>query len=88
MDEIRGKLIAKVFGEGTRSQGPEYYIQPIDDYKERWAEVLVRKTVHLWQDDPLLHHLIDKIIVIRGEIIETKNTITVDPIEAEEIKNI
>ena len=86
MDEIRGKLIAKVFGKGTRSEGPKYFIQPIDDYKERWDEVLVRKTVHLWEDDPLLHDLIDKMVVIRGEIIETKSTITVDPIEAEEIK--
>jgi len=85
MDEIRGKLITKVFGKGTRSEGPEYYIQPIDDYKERWTEVLVRKTVHRWQDDPLLHGLINKIIVIRGKIIETRSTITVDPIEAEEI---
>ena len=86
MDEIRGKLIAKVFGKGTKSEGPKYFIQPIDDYKERWTEVLVRKTVHLWEDDPLLHGLINKMVVIRGEIIETKSTITVDPIEAEEIK--
>jgi len=87
MDKIRGKLIAKVFGKGTKSEGPKYFIHPIDDYKERWAEVLVRKTVHLWQDDPLLHGLIDKMVVIRGEIIESKSTITVDPMEAEEIKD-
>ncbi len=86
MDEIRGKLIAKVFGKTTMSEGPKYYILPIDDYKERWAEILVRKSVQLWQEDPLLHGLIDKMVVIRGEIIETKSTITVDPIEAEEIK--
>jgi len=85
MDEIRGKLIARISGKGSLSEGPEYYIQPIDHYKERWAEVLVRKKVHLWQDDQLLHGLIDKMVVIRGEIIETKSTITMDPIEAEEI---
>ena len=86
MDEIRGKLIAKVSGKGSLSEGPKYFIQPIDDYKERWDEILVRKTVQMWQDDPLLHGLIDKMVVIRGEIIETKSTITLDPIEAEELK--
>ncbi len=86
MDEIRGKLIAKIKGKGTKSEGPQYWIQPIDDYKNRWNEVLVRKTVHMWQNDPLLHDLIDKMVVIFGEIIETKSTITVDPIEAEELK--
>ena len=86
MDEIRGKLIAKTVGVGTKSEGPEYWIHPIDEYKERWDVILVRKTVHMWQDDPLLHGLIDKMVVIRGEIIETKSTITVDPIEAEELK--
>jgi RecJ-like exonuclease len=69
-----------------KSEGPQYWIQPIDDYKERWAEVTVRKTVQRWQNDPLLHDLIDKMVVIRGEIIETKSTITVDPIEVEELK--
>ena len=86
MDEIRGKLIAKIQAKGTKSEGPQYWIQPIDDYKNRWNEVLVRKTVHMWQNDPLLHDLIDKMVVIFGEIIETKSTITVDPIEAEELK--
>lgn len=86
MDEIRGKLITKTVGEGSLSEGPEYWIHPIDEYKERWDEVLVRKTVHMWQDDPLFHGLIDKMVVIHGEIIETRSTITMDPVEAEEIK--
>ena len=86
MDEIRGKLITKIQAKGTKSEGPQYWIQPIDDYNERWTKVTMRKTVQRWQNDSLLHDLINKMVVIRGEIIETKSTITVDPIEVEELK--
>ncbi|GAI93933.1 unnamed protein product, partial [marine sediment metagenome] len=43
MSEIRGILFAKVKGKGTRSEGPEYFIKPLDDYKNRWSEIIVRK---------------------------------------------
>jgi len=86
MDEIKGKLISKIKGEGTLSEGPNYYIQPIDEYKNRWDEVIVRKKVHLWENDPLLHDFVGKKVKISGEIIETKSTITVDPISIEEIE--
>lgn len=36
------------------------------------------KKTHLWQNDPVLHKYIDKKVLILGEIIETKSTITVD----------
>ena len=78
MDEIRGILFAIIKGKGTRSEGPEYFIKPLDDYKERWSEVLFRKKTHLWQKDPVLHEFIDKKVLIIGEIIETRSTITVD----------
>lgn len=78
MDEIRGTLFAEVVGKGTLSEGPKYWIKPSDDYKNRWSEVLVRKTVHLWEEDPVLHEFLDKKVVIYDDIIETKSTITVD----------
>ncbi len=43
MDEIRGILFAITKGKGTKSEGPEYFIKPIDDYKNRWSEILVKK---------------------------------------------
>ena len=43
MDEIRGTLFAIIKGKGTRSEGAEYFIKPLDDYKNRWSEILVRK---------------------------------------------
>ncbi len=78
MDEIRGLLFSIIEGKGTRSEGPTYFIKPLDVYKNRWSEVLVRKKTHLWEKDPVLHEFIDKKVLIIGEIIETKSTITVD----------
>ncbi|MFX1321436.1 MAG: hypothetical protein ACFFAQ_07305 [Promethearchaeota archaeon] len=78
MNEIRGILFAIIKGKGTRSEGPEYFIKPLDDYKSKWSEILVRKKTHLWQKDPELHKFLDKKVLIIGEIIETKHTITID----------
>ncbi|MFX1594765.1 MAG: hypothetical protein ACFFBK_01740, partial [Promethearchaeota archaeon] len=60
MDEIRGILFAIIKRKGTRSEGPEYFIKPIDDYKNRWSEVLIRKKTHIWEKDPELHKFLDK----------------------------
>jgi len=78
MDEIKGILSAKIARIGTKSEGPDYYISPLDDYANRWSEIIVRKKTHLWQEDPVLHKFLDKKVEILGEIIETKSTITVD----------
>ena len=85
MDEIRGILFARIKGKGTRSEGPEYFIKPLDDYKNRWSEILVRKKTHLWQKDPELHKFLDKKVLIIGEIIETRSTITIDYSEVKEL---
>jgi len=78
MNEIRGILFAKMKGKGTRSEGPEYFIKPLDEYKNRWSEILVRKKTHLWEKDPELHKFLNKNVLISGDIIETKHTITID----------
>jgi hypothetical protein len=78
MDEISGILFAETVGKGTKSEGPNYYLQPLDDYAKRWSKILVRKKTHLWENDPVLHKFIDKKVLIHGEVIETRSTITVD----------
>ena len=78
MGEIRGILFAVIEGKGTRSEGPKYFIKPLDDYKNRWSEILVRKKTHMWENDPELHKFLDNEVLINGEIIETKSTITID----------
>lgn len=78
MDEIRGTLFSIIKGKGTRSEGPEYFIKPLDDYTKRWSEVLIRKKTHMWERAPELHKFLDKKVLIIGDIIETKSTITID----------
>ncbi|MHA1472277.1 MAG: hypothetical protein ACTSQW_04175, partial [Promethearchaeota archaeon] len=70
MDEISGILTAEIVAKGTLSEGPKYYLQPLDDYSKRWSKILVRKKTHLWENDPVLHKYIDKKVLILGEIIE------------------
>ena len=86
MDEIRGILFAVIKRKGTKSEGPEYYIKPIDDYKSRWSEITIWKKTHRWEKDPELHELIDKKVLIIGEIIETKSTITVEYSKVKQIE--
>ena len=86
MNEIRGTLFAIIKGKGTRSEGPEYFIKPLDDYKDRWSEILVRKKTHMWEKDPELHKFLNKKVLIIGEIIETKSTITVDYSKVKQIE--
>ena len=83
---IEGQIFTKKKGVGTRSEGVEYYILPVDQYRERWEEILVRKKTHLWQNDPQLHPFVGKVVKIKGDIIETRSSITVDCIEIWEIK--
>lgn len=75
--KITGKLVSRNAWVGTRSEGPVYYILPTDEY-EKWGEIPVRKKILRWMKEPVLHELIGEIITIKGEIIETKDTITMD----------
>ena len=83
MGEIRGILIATTVGKGSRSEGSKYFIKPLDDYKNRWSEILVRKKTHMWENDLELHKFLDKEVLITGDIIETKSSITVDYMKIE-----
>jgi len=74
---ITGKLISRVSAVGTLSEGPIYFILPTGEYS-KWKEILVRKKEMRWMKDPILHELVGEIISIKGEIIETKDTITID----------
>jgi len=83
MGEIKGILFSIIQGKGSRSEGPTYFLRPLDEYKDRWSEVLVRKQTHIWEEDPKLHKFLDKRVLINGDIIETKSTITVDYMKIE-----
>ena len=83
---IAGKLVSKDAGVGTLSAGPKYYLIPEGKYKH-WGEVLLRKKVKMWQEDPALHPYIGEQVEIFAEFIETKDTLTVDYIKVKIIKN-
>lgn len=74
---ITGKLISRVDAVGTRSEGPIYFLLPTGEFK-KWREIRVGKRTMRWMKDPILHDLVGEIITINGEIIETKDTITID----------
>jgi hypothetical protein len=58
----------------------------LDEYKNKWSKILVRKKTHMWEKDPELHKFLDKKVLITGDIIETKKTITVDYIDVKAIE--
>ena len=74
---ITGKLISRVDAVGTKSEGPKYFLLPTGEFK-KWREIPVRKKTMRWMKDRILHDLVGEIITINGEIIETKDTITID----------
>ena len=75
--EITGKLISRQSGVGTLSEGPVYIICPTDKYA-KWKEIQIWTKVMRWMKDPVLHELIGEEVTIKGEITETKDTITIE----------
>ena len=86
MNEIRGTLFAIVEGKGTLSEGPTYFIKPLDDYKNRLSKILIRKKTNLWEKDPELHKFLDKKVLITGDVIETKSTISIDYLKVKQLE--
>ena len=86
MDEIRGVLFTLVEGKETLSEGPTYFIKLLDEYKDKWSEIPVRKKTELWEEDPELHKFLNKKVLITGDIIETKSTITIDYLKVETLE--
>jgi hypothetical protein len=85
-NQIKGILFLLKEGKGTLSEGPMYFLKPLDNYKDNWSKILVRKKTNDWEEDPNLHKFLDKKVLIYGEIIETKSSITIDYLEVRELK--
>jgi hypothetical protein len=81
---ITGHLTMQSERVGSLSEGPEYYIEPTDEYSNRWDRIHVRKQTHRWEEDPNLHSLVNKKVEIIADIIETRTSITIDYIEVKE----
>ncbi len=81
---INGHLTVQMERVGTRSEGPEYYIEPTDEYSKRWDRIHVRKQSHRWEEDSNLQNLVNKEVEIIADIIETRTSITIDYFEVKE----
>jgi hypothetical protein len=93
LKEYKGKLKTKQAGVGTKSEGPEYYLELIEPNEFGQTELFIRKEGHLWESDPNLHPFIGKNVIIIGEPMITKHvkfegTIKSEGIDYKEIKGI
>lgn len=75
--KIMGTLISRQTNIGSRSEGPQYFICPTDNYK-RWREIPIQKKILRWMPDPVLHKFIGEMVILSGEITETKDTISIE----------
>lgn len=62
MAETHGYLLARLARIGSKSEGPEYFLQLWD-----YAEVHVVKKVYPWQEEPELHKHLGKKVTILGD---------------------
>lgn len=82
---VTGKILSNEAGTGSLSAGLEYYLIPEGKYAH-WGQIILRKKTMLWESDPVLHQFIGKHVEIYAEIIETKDTITLDYIEVKKLE--
>lgn len=72
--DYKGRLISKLAGEGTKSAGPEYFLELLEPNSFGQTELFVRKDAHLWEEDLRLQPFINKNVIITGESIVVKRT--------------
>ena len=83
---ITGILISESENIGTLSEGLSYWIKPTDEYGKQCEKIFVRKKTLTWQIDPELNKFLWKTVMLFEEIIETKDTITMQYDSASEAK--
>ena len=65
MKVLDGFLFSKLANIGSRSEGPEYFLQEFD-----LKEIPIVKKAHLWEEDRVLQkHLATK-VTIRGRLVD------------------
>jgi len=63
MNTLSGYLFSKLMNIGTRSEGPQYFLQQFD-----YKEIVVIKQAEPWKEDPILHPLLNKKVTVEGEL--------------------
>ena len=72
MKEISGFLFSKLGRIGTRSEGPDYFLQQFDRSKSPIVEkvIPIHKEVHLFEKDPILQKYLAMEVAIDGRILD------------------
>jgi len=61
---FNGYLFSKLAAIGSRSEGPEYFLQGFD-----YSETPIKKHVELFEDDPQLRALLATKVAVTGSMI-------------------
>jgi hypothetical protein len=75
--KISGSISSRIGAQGTKSEGPIYFLRPNDEHT-KFEEVPIIKPVHLWEKDMFLEEYLGKTVTLVGEITETKDTISIE----------
>jgi hypothetical protein len=72
MKELSGFLFSKLGRIGSRSEGPDYFLQQFDRSERPIVEkvIPIHKEVHLFEKDPVLEKYLAMEVTIRGRIVE------------------
>jgi len=79
MKKFDGFLFSKLFRIGSKSQGPEYFLQQWDDRRKPTVDAPIHKKTDAWKDDPVLQKYLGRIVTVTGAVVD-------DKIEYEDVK--
>lgn len=72
MKELSGFLFSKLARIGTRSEGPDYFLQQFDRSASPIVEkvIPIHKEVDLWKEDPVLQKYLGTEVAVHGHLEE------------------
>jgi hypothetical protein len=71
MEKFYGYLFAKLFGIGTKMEGPQYFLQQWDD-QGNTTDTPIQKKGEPWKIDSVLHKSLAQKVTISGTLKENK----------------
>ena len=76
MKDLEGFLFSKLGRIGSKSEGPDYFLQQFDRSERPVVEkvIPIRKEAHLFEEDPVLQKYIAMEVAIRGRIEDGRIT--------------
>jgi hypothetical protein len=72
MKKFDGFLFSKLFRIGTRSQGPEYFLQQWENRRKPTGDKPILKKSEAWKDDPGLQKYLGQIVTVTGTVVDDK----------------